>query len=95
MSRPERPTNRRTLSFEDLEAKASLTHVFGGSGMLTSEAAALFGDANNIRSISDARVGLLLRYVAVLESTEVERALPTTDEANLADDWLVANQPSS
>ena len=95
MSRPERQTKRRTLSFEDLEAKTSLTHLLGFSGMGATDVPAVIREAGYADASPLVRNGLLLRYVANLENVDIERTLPDSHSAAAADEWLATNTPES
>lgn len=93
MSRPDRQTTRRTLSFEDLEAKTSLTNLLGVSAPM--DTTALFGEATYDPTLSKARVDLFLNYVGGMDSVDIARGLPSSDDVAMADEWLATNRPDA
>lgn len=101
MSRPDRHPNRRTLGFENLEAKKSPTSLVGLNAPIdsTSGDIAEFSamEVTSPSAISDSvqseKADLLLSYVAAMESVDTERALPTQADASAVDHWLATNAP--
>ena len=102
MSRSDGHTNRRTLSFEDLEAKTSLTNVVGFAGCVdASNVPAVIRQARGDElgdeladELRETRAVLLLRYVASMDDIEVERSLPGAQDASDADTRLGSNRPT-